>query len=144
MDYFYRELYLLPFSHDETVHGKKTILDKLYGTYEEKFAQCRALYTYMFTHPGKKLNFMGNELGHFREWDESRELDWELLRYPAHDSFFHFFRELATLYLTSRLSMKESMTAPVSAGCPPILRSRRRAASTLTGARQAARRWWWC
>ena len=101
MDYFYRELYLLPFSHDETVHGKKTILDKLYGTYEEKFAQCRALYTYMFTHPGKKLNFMGNELGHFREWDESRELDWELLRYPAHDSFFRFFRELATLYLTS-------------------------------------------
>lgn len=101
MDYFYRELYLLPFSHDETVHGKKTILDKLYGTYEEKFAQCRALYTYMFTHPGKKLNFMGNELGHFREWDESRELDWELLRYPAHDSFFRFFRELANLYLTS-------------------------------------------
>ena len=67
---------------------------------------------------GKSWNFMGNELGHFREWDESRELDWELLRYPAHDSFFLFFRELATLYLTSRLSMKESMTAPVSAGCP--------------------------
>ena len=108
MDYIYRELYLLAFSHDENVHGKKTILDKLYGSYEEKFSQCRALYTYMFTHPGKKLNFMGNELAHFREWDEGRELDWELLRYPAHDSFQHFFRELGRLYLESpALSEKE-------------------------------------
>lgn len=98
MDYFYRELYVLALSHDETVHGKKTILDKLYGSYEEKFAQCRALYTYMFTHPGKKLNFMGNELAHFREWDENRELDWELLRYPAHDAFRCFFQELGRLY----------------------------------------------
>lgn len=101
MDYFYRELYVLALSHDETVHGKKTILDKLYGSYEEKFAQCRALYTYMFTHPGKKLNFMGNELAHFREWDENRELDWELLRYPAHDSFRCFFQELGKLYRES-------------------------------------------
>ncbi len=108
MDYFYRELYVLALSHDENVHGKKTILDKLYGSYEEKFAQCRALYAYMFTHPGKKLNFMGNELGHFREWDEGRELDWELLRYPAHDSFRALFRELGRLYRESpALSQKE-------------------------------------
>ena len=70
MQYFYNELYLLALSHDEVVHGKKTIIDKLWGTYEEKCAQLRTLYFYMYTHPGKKLNFMGNELGHFREWDE--------------------------------------------------------------------------
>lgn len=101
MDYFYNELYLLPLSHDEVVHGKKTILDKMYGSYEEKFAQCKSLFTYMFTHPGKKLNFMGNEFGQFREWDEKREQDWELLSYPSHDGFFHYFRLLSGLYLTS-------------------------------------------
>ena len=70
MQYFYNELYLLALSHDEVVHGKKTIIDKLWGTYEEKCAQLRTLYFYMYTHPGKKLNFMGNEMAHFREWDE--------------------------------------------------------------------------
>lgn len=101
MDYFYNELYLLPFSHDEVVHGKKTILDKMYGSYEEKFAQCRSLYTYMFTHPGKKLNFMGNEFGQLREWDEKREQDWDMLTYPAHDSFRHYFRTLCKFYETA-------------------------------------------
>lgn len=98
MHYFYNELYMLPFSHDEVVHGKKTILDKMPGTYEEKFEQARLLYLYMFTHPGKKLNFMGNELGHFREWDEARELDWDLLKYPAHHEFFNYFSALNQLY----------------------------------------------
>lgn len=101
MDYFYNELYLLPLSHDEVVHGKKTILDKMFGDYEEKFAQCRSLFTYMFTHPGKKLNFMGNEFGQLREWDEKREQDWEILSYPAHDSFYHYFRLLSGMYLAS-------------------------------------------
>lgn len=100
MSYFYNELFLLPLSHDEVVHGKKSIVDKMYGAYEEKFAQCRTLYTYLFTHPGKKLNFMGNELGHFREWDENQELDWNLLRYPMHDSFREYFKALARLYQT--------------------------------------------
>ena len=61
------------------VHGKKTIIDKLWGSYAVKCAQLRTLYFYMYTHPGKKLNLMGNELAHFREWDEKRELDWNLL-----------------------------------------------------------------
>ena len=87
MHYFYNELYLLALSHDEVVHGKKTIIDKLWGSYAEKCAQLRTLYFYMYTHPGKKLNFMGNELAHFREWDEKRELDWDLLKYPFHDAF---------------------------------------------------------
>ena len=100
--YFYNERYVLPFSHDEVVHGKKTIIDKLYGSYEEKFAQAKLLYLYMLTHPGKKLNFMGNELAMFREWDETREPDWELLKYPAHDAFHRFMRELNGLYLEER------------------------------------------
>lgn len=98
MAYFYSEKFLLPFSHDEVVHGKKTIVDKIWGTYEEKFAQLRTLYMYMFTHPGKKLNFMGNELAHFREWDESKENDWFLLGYPVHDAFQHYFAKLGECY----------------------------------------------
>ena len=100
MHYFYNELYLLALSHDEVVHGKKTIIDKLWGTYEEKCAQLRTLYFYMYAHPGKKLNFMGNELGHFREWDEKRELDWDLLKYPFHDAFQKYFGALSRLYAT--------------------------------------------
>lgn len=98
MAYFYSELYLLAFSHDEVVHGKRTILDKLWGEYGQKFAQARLLYLYMFTHPGKKLNFMGGELGHFREWDEGRELDWALLDYPLHQAFSRLFARLGELY----------------------------------------------
>lgn len=98
MAYFYSERFMTEFSHDEVVHGKKTIVDKIWGTYEEKFAQLRTLYMYMFTHPGKKLNFMGNELGHFREWDETRENDWFLLDYPVHDAFHNYFAKLGELY----------------------------------------------
>ncbi|MFV0412302.1 MAG: 1,4-alpha-glucan branching protein GlgB [Oscillospiraceae bacterium] len=100
MAYFYNDLYLLPFSHDEVVHGKATIIQKMWGSYENKFPQARALYLYMAAHPGKKLNFMGNELAHFREWDENRELDWDLLRYPLHSGFLEYIRQLNRLYLT--------------------------------------------
>ena len=99
MAYFYNERYLLPFSHDESVHGKATILQKMWGDYEGKFPQARALYLYMAAHPGKKLNFMGNEFGQLREWDETREQDWNLLSYPKHSSFLLFMRELNKLYL---------------------------------------------
>ncbi len=98
MLYFYSEKFLLPFSHDEVVHGKKTIIDKIWGTYEQKFSQLKTLYMYMFTHPGKKLNFMGNEIAHFREWDEQKENDWFLLRYPIHDAFHRYFRTLCAVY----------------------------------------------
>ncbi len=100
MLYFWDEQYLLPYSHDEVVHGKATILQKMNGQYEEKFPQARAMYLYMFLHPGKKLNFMGNEIGQLREWDEKRAQDWELRKYPAHDSFYRFMRELNNIYLT--------------------------------------------
>lgn len=87
MMYYYDARFLLPLSHDEVVHGKATIMQKMSGDYENKFPQARSLYMYMYAHPGKKLNFMGNEIGQFREWDEKREQDWMLLDYPAHEAF---------------------------------------------------------
>ncbi|MDO4325556.1 MAG: 1,4-alpha-glucan branching protein GlgB [bacterium] len=98
MQYFYNESYLLPLSHDEVVHGKATIFQKMNGQYEQKFPQARALYLYMFAHPGKKLNFMGNEFAQVREWDEKREQDWMLLEYPNHDSFHAFMKKLNQVY----------------------------------------------
>jgi len=100
MMYFYNEKYLMPLSHDEVVHGKATVLQKMSGNYEDKFPQARALYLYMAVCPGKKLNFMGNEIGHFREWDERREQDWNLLLYPAHCAFFSYMRNLNNIYLS--------------------------------------------
>ncbi|MEE0107736.1 MAG: 1,4-alpha-glucan branching protein GlgB [Merdibacter sp.] len=102
MAYFYSERFLVEFSHDEVVHGKATIVNKMWGTYEQKFAQLRALYLYMFTHPGKKLNFMGNELAHWREWDETKENDWFLLGYPIHDAFHKYFAKLGEMYKTEK------------------------------------------
>lgn len=99
MMYFYNELYIMSFSHDEVVHGKATIMQKMWGDYENKFAQGRLLYTYMYTHPGKKLDFMGNEIGHLREWDETKEQDWFLLKYPNHDSFREYRKALHKLYV---------------------------------------------
>ena len=98
MEYFYNELFLLPFSHDEVVHGKATIIQKMWGDYEDKFKQCRALYMYMYTHPGKKLNFMGNEIAQFREWDEKREQDWQLIKMPLHDAFNKYIKRLNEVY----------------------------------------------
>lgn len=99
MHYFYDENFVLSFSHDEVAPGRKSIIDKIYGTYEEKFAQLRLLYLYMYSHPGKKLNFMGNELAMFREWDVRREPDWNILKMPIHDAFSKYMTELNRLYL---------------------------------------------
>ena len=99
MMYYYHDQFLLPLSHDEVVHGKATILQKMHGHYEEKFPQARILYMYMYAHPGKKLNFMGNELGQLREWDEKRQQDWNLLDFPAHREFHRFMIDLNHIYL---------------------------------------------
>jgi 1,4-alpha-glucan branching enzyme len=98
MMYYHNERYLLPLSHDEVVHEKATIVQKMWGDYDLKFPQARALYLYMFAHPGKKLNFMGSELAQLREWDEQREQDWSLRQFPMHDSFYRFCVELNGLY----------------------------------------------
>ncbi|MGN0165170.1 MAG: 1,4-alpha-glucan branching protein GlgB [Lachnospiraceae bacterium] len=99
MMYYYNENYILPLSHDEVVHGKATIVQKMSDLYEGKFRQARAFYMYMYAHPGKKLNFMGNEIGQLREWDETRQQDWDILKYPIHDAFHHFMKDLNNCYL---------------------------------------------
>ena len=99
MMFFPNERYLLPLSHDENVHGKASVLNKMYGDYWDKFPQARVFYLYMYVHPGTKLNFMGGEFGQMREWDERREQDWDMLSYPIHDAFAHYMAELSNLYL---------------------------------------------
>ena len=96
--YFYNEKFLLPLSHDEVVHMKGTIINKIAGSYEQKFQQLKVLYTYMFAHPGKKLNFMGNEIALFDEWDEGRPIHFDILKYPMHDAFNRYFRDMCKLY----------------------------------------------
>ncbi len=99
--YAFGEKYVLPISHDEVVHGKKSFLDKMSGDYWQKFASTRAFYTYMMTHPGKKLNFMGNEIGQFREWDYEGHIEWFLLDYDLHAKLQRYVSELNHLYLRS-------------------------------------------
>ncbi|MCF0112480.1 MAG: 1,4-alpha-glucan branching protein GlgB, partial [Bacilli bacterium] len=98
MAYFYSDNFMLPLSHDEVVHGKGTIINKMYGDYETKFALTRNLFAYQFAHPGKKLNFMGNELASFDEWNENRSLPWNLLTFPRHDSVRRMIRDLNLIY----------------------------------------------
>ena len=98
MVYFWNERYMLEYCHDEVVHGKATILQKMYGDYEDKFPQARAIYMYMMIHPGKKLNFMGNEFGQLREWNEAKEQDWIILKYPIHDAFHKYMIKLNDIY----------------------------------------------
>lgn len=107
MMYFQDENYLLPFSHDEVVHGKGTILNKIYGSYDEKLCQAKALYMYMLMHPGKQLNFMGNELAQLREWDEKREQDWYLLGEDKHRMFHDYIKKLNEIYLSDSAMYEE-------------------------------------
>ncbi|MGC9216282.1 1,4-alpha-glucan branching protein GlgB [Acidithiobacillus sp.] len=96
--YAYSENFVLPLSHDEVVHGKRSLLDKMPGDAWQRFANLRLLFSYQFAHPGKKLNFMGNEFGQGREWDCGRALEWDLLHWDWHQGIQRLSRDLAHLY----------------------------------------------
>jgi 1,4-alpha-glucan branching enzyme len=98
MHYFYSDNFMLPLSHDEVVHGKGTIVNKMWGNYDEKFALLRNLYTYQWMHPGKKLIFMGNEIASFDEWSEKKSLPWFFTQYPKHDSVRTLIKDLNRIY----------------------------------------------
>ena len=98
MCYAYSENYILPLSHDEVVHLKGSLISKMFGDYDTKFAQLKALFGFQYAHPGKKLNFMGGEIAQWNEWSEARELDWMLLSYPKHEVHQRFVRELNKTY----------------------------------------------
>ena len=98
MLYAFTENFMLPFSHDEVVHGKQSMPNKMPGDEWQRFANLRTLYTYMFCHPGKKLLFMGTEFGQGLEWDSTRVLDWYVLEYPCHQGIQRLVKNLNQLY----------------------------------------------
>ena len=98
--YAFTENFCLPISHDEVVHGKKSFLDKMYGSYEDKFRQMRISLLLMYTYPGKKMMFMGTEYAPFREWDFENSLEWFMLDYPEHKYMQDYVRSLNSFYLS--------------------------------------------
>ena len=98
--YMYNENYMMPLSHDEVVHGKSSLIYKMFGDEWQKFANLRALYTFMYTNPGAKLLFMGSEFGQTNEWNFTQSLDWHLLEHHIHKGMQEFVKDLNRLYTT--------------------------------------------
>ena len=97
--YAFKEKYCMPVSHDEVVHCKNSFVDKMFGSYEDKFKQARTSLMLMMTYPGKKMLFMGTEFAQFREWDYDNSLEWFLLDYPKHKQFSEYVASLNSFYL---------------------------------------------
>ncbi len=103
MMYHYTENFILPISHDEVVHGKKSLIDKMWGDYWNKFSGLRAFLGFMMTHPGKKTTFMGNEFAQFIEWRSYEQLEWKLIdEFPRHKQTQDFYKDLNNLYKTEK------------------------------------------